>query len=681
MATKIPVNLSTDYLKSITVTSRPLLALSEVIWNGLDADAQRVSIRFDRNKLDTVEAIRVVDDGSGIDYDHAGVLFGTLGDSWKKTKNRTTGGRGLHGKNGKGRFRAFSLGSRITWSTTSHREGAGLISYRIAGTTTALKDFDVSDPVPMKNGAKPGTEVLIENLHKEFGSLTHEDAALDVTREFASYLAKHPNVVIDYDGVILDPRTVQVCAADLPCNEVTLSNGTKTTPVVRVVEWKSKVERSLHLCDETGVSFHEVKLGTGVRAPGFNFTAYLLCDVIREMDKENKLILEDIHPDIEALIDSAKKTLKGYFRKREAEDLSKAVARWKAEKIYPYEEKPDLTPVEEAERQVFDIVAINVQEYLPDFEESAQSSKRFTFRLLSQAIKDNPESLQKIIGEVLALKTDAQNDLAELLERTPLAAIIHAAKIVTNRLDFVKGIEDLLFDKDTKKVLLERDQLHKILENEAWIFSEEFALAGSEKTLEEVLNLHLGKLGKREDDPDPVEVGEGKRGRVDLMFHKAVQPRTGEFDYMVVELKRPSQKINDEVLAQVKKYAYAVARDPRFHGVPIRWTFVAVSNELDDFAQREANQRHRPRGLVSDDPDLNIRVWAKTWSEIFNDARSRLRFFKEQLAYEADRDSARAYLKAKHEKFLPTPEQIVDAEKSAAGNSPDEAAVAVNKTP
>lgn len=657
MATKIPVNLSSDYLKSITVTSRPLLSLAEVIWNGLDADAQRVSVRFDRNQLDTVEAIRIRDDGTGINFDHAGALFGTLGDSWKKSKNRTTGGRGLHGKNGKGRFRAFGLGSRITWSTTAHRDGVGLVSFRISGSTAALKDFEVSDPVVVNHGSKSGTEVIIENLHREFGSLTHSDAALDVTREFASYLAKHPGVIIDYDGIVLDPKTVQDRASDLTCEEVTLSDGRKTTPVVRVVEWKTKVERSLHLCDETGVSFHEIKIGTGVRAPGFNFTAYLLSEVMRDLDKENKLILEDVHPDVGALIESAKKTLKGYFRQREAEDLSKAVARWKEENIYPYDEKTDLTPVEEAERQVFDIVAINVQEYLPDFEDSAQSSKRFTFRLLAQAIKDNPESLQKIIGEVLSLKTDAQNDLADLLERTPLAAIVKAAKIVTNRLDFVKGIHDLLFDKETKKILLERDQLHKILEQEAWLISEEFALAGSEKTLEEVLNIHLEKLGKREDDPEPVEVGDGKRGRVDLMFHKAVQPRTGEFDYLVVELKRPSQKINSEVLTQVERYAWAVARDARFHGVPIRWTFVAISNEMDDFATAKANQKDRAPGLVYDDAQLKIRVFARTWSEVLNDARSRLRFFKDQLSYEADRDTARAYLKAKHEKFLPTPEQ------------------------
>lgn len=672
---KIPVNLSADHIKSLTVTSRPLMALAEVIWNGLDADANRVSVRFDRNKLDGLEAIRVSDDGTGINYDHASNLFGTLGDSWKKAKNRTTGGRGLHGKNGRGRFRTFGLGSAVEWNTTAHRDSVGLVSYTILGSATSLKDFDVSEPKPTKNGAKPGTEVTISDLYKEFGSLIGDDAVLETTKEFACYLANHPGVRIDYDGVVLDPRAVQEHAENLTCEEVTLSSGAKTTPTVRVVEWKSKVERSLHLCDETGVSLHEIKLGASLRAPGFNFTAYLLSPVFRDLDKDNQLILEDVHPDVTALIEAGRKALKAYFRRREAEDLSKSVARWKEENIYPYEDKAELSPVEEAERQVFDIVAINVQEYLPDFEDSAESSKRFTFRLLSQALRDNPESLQQIIGDVLGLKKDDQDDLAELLKKTPLPAIIAASKIVANRLDFIAGLENLLFDKATKKALLERDQLHKILEKEAWLFGEEFALAGSELPLEEVLAKHLGKLGKRADDA-PVEVGEGKTGRIDLMLHKAVQPRTGEYDYLVIELKRPSQKINSEVLSQIESYAIAVASDERFQGVKATWTFVAVSNEMDDLAKAKVNQRDRPRGKVFDHADQSITVWAKTWAEVLNDAKSRLRFFRGQLAYEADRDSAKLYLKKAHAKYLPSPaDEAVEPTPAAAPAESAKAAV------
>lgn len=249
-------------------------------------------------------------------------------------------------------------------------------------------------------------------------------------------------------------------------------------------------------------------------------------------------------------------------------------------------------------------------------------------------------------------------------EKTPLSSIISSAKIVANRLDFLNGLETLLFDKENKEKLLERDQLHKILENEAWLFHEEFALAGAEQRLEEVLKKHLDKLGKREDDPSPVVVGDGKTGRVDLLLHKANQPRTGEYDYLIVELKRPSKKIDDEVLTQIKKYAVAVASDERFRDVPTRWNFVAISNDLDTFAKSEANQRNRPKGMVSDNAELNITVWAKSWAEVINDARARLRFVNEQLVYEADQDSTKGYLKKAHAKFIPDTAQMRDGDVS-----------------
>ena len=134
------------------------------------------------------------------------------------------------------------------------------------------------------------------------------------------------------------------------------------------------------------------------------------------------------------------------------------------------------------------------------------------------------------------MKKDEQDELAELLRSTSFSSIISSAKIVANRLDFLHGLETLLFQPDNKKRLLERDQLHKILENEAWLFHEEFSLAGSEKRLEEVLQIHLDKLGKREDDPEPVKLSDGKTGRVDMMLHKVIEPRPGEYDLSLIHI-------------------------------------------------------------------------------------------------------------------------------------------------
>ncbi|MHB8743629.1 MAG: ATP-binding protein [Sulfuricaulis sp.] len=653
---KVHVTAKRDFLESLT-TAKPLAALAELVWNGFDAGNDQVRVFLEINEMGGIQAIRVRDYGYGIDFSKVETLFGSLGDSWKKNSDRQNG-RALHGKNGKGRFKAFALGERVEWNTTYQHNGKKY-SYKILGSAQTLDDFETSDPVEV-NDVSVGTEVVVYNLLRDFHSLREDTAPLELAKIFAAYLTEYPGLRLEYNGVVVDPKSVQSHCGYYHLGDVELGDGRKAVVAVSIIEWNIQTDRVIHLCDASGIALHELQAGTQIRAPGFHFTAYIKSDHFRELDKLNQLSLAELHPDVQTIVKVARNKIKEHFRRRLVEDQSKIIERWKEEQIYPYEDKPNLDPVELAERQVFDILAVNVQSYLPSFDDADVKSKRFTFRLLAQAIRENPESVQKIIGEVLGLKKAEQDELAELLHKTTLSSIITSAKIVANRLDFLNGLESLLFDKESKKKLLERDQLHKILENEAWLFDEEFALAGSELRLEDVLDKHLDKLGMRIDDLDPVEVGDGKTGRVDLMLHKAIQPRTGEYDYLIVELKRPSKKVDADVLTQIKKYAIAVAKDERFRDIKTRWKFVAISNDLDDYAKSEASQRGRQRGLVHDDGDLNITVWARPWADVINDARARLHFVNKQLAYEADQDSAKVYLKKAHAKFIPDTTQMRD---------------------
>ena len=51
-----------DFLESLTV-ARPLVALAELVWNGFDAQSERVQIHLDMNRMDGLQAIRVRDYG------------------------------------------------------------------------------------------------------------------------------------------------------------------------------------------------------------------------------------------------------------------------------------------------------------------------------------------------------------------------------------------------------------------------------------------------------------------------------------------------------------------------------------------------------------------------------------------------------------------------------------------
>lgn len=659
---QVTVAVKKDFIESIS-TAKPIESLAELIWNGFDAGANSVQVFISKNEADGISEIRVRDYGYGINPAFAEEFFGSLGDSWKKTR-RKENGRALHGKNGKGRFKAFALGERVAWNTSFSKNGR-TVTFTISGSANALDKFVATDPVDA-DGATAGTEVHISNISKDFRSLEDESAILALAKIFAPYLTEYPSVSLAYNGTKVDPRSVQTHRSDYHLGDVELSPGVSVPVAVSVIEWNTKTDREIHLCDADGVSLHTLP-STGIRAPGFNFTAYVKADHFRELDKTNSLLLSDLDPAIIRIVDAAKGRIKRHFRERILEDQGKVVDRWKKEDIYPYADTQPRDPVELAERQVFDILAVNVQNYLPAFENADHKAKKFTFRLLAQAVRDNPESVQLILGEVLGLKKEEQDDLAILLKKTSLSSIISAATIVTNRLNFLLALENLVYDKETKKSLLERDQLHKILDEEAWIFGESYALAGSELRLDEVLQKHLAKLGNRQDEVDPESSLDSDSLRVDLMLHKAIQVRPGEFDYLVVELKRPSQKIDLDVLTQVKKYATAVKNDERFSGVRVNWTFLAVSTDLDQHAKSETNQRNRAPGIAWDDE--GIVILAKSWADVINDARTKLTFFSEQLAFKADRDGAKEYLQKAHARFIPDSYLGVVEDPAASDNS------------
>lgn len=650
----LDVEVQADHLARLA-KCRPSSAIAELIWNALDADAENVTVTFSRNPFGGLESVSIVDDGHGIggEGEDPRDLFRRLGGSWKRRQRRTKAGRAVHGQAGEGRFRAFALGDIVTWST-SRVENGTLVAFSITKSRDS-RQFTRSEKTPTTK-FRTGTSVIIENLRAT--PAPDSDAVFKaVCQEFALYLRQYPGITIRFDQQDIDPQQL-IARVDEVELEVDVGAENNARGTLVIVEWATPMERALYLCDEDGFALAEIP--PGIQAPGFNFTAHAKATYLRGL-KEQNLIDSDLAPGRERVIAAAKRALKDHFRKRAAELARGAVERWRTENIYPYANTP-ATPVESVERQVFDICALNLSGYLPDFEGSDPKQKRLTFRLLRQALEENPESLQTIFGEVLGLPKEQQDDLAELLSQTSLSAIINASKVVADRLNFLTGIEGLLFDADTKQRLLERTQLHRMLAPNTWLFGEEYNLTVDDESLESVLAKHLSLLGR-----DPAEVGDdpvlredGTQGVVDLMLSRSVpQPDPMVREHLVIELKRPTQKIDDKVLAQIKSYAFAVTNDERFRDTGTKWRFVAVSNDLSPSVRRQANQRNRPPGLVHEDDDP-MTVWVFTWSQLLQRARSRLEFFRKELNFSATQDGAKSHLQKVYAKYLPSWSEPLD---------------------
>jgi hypothetical protein len=651
----VRVEAQPDHLEALA-RAKPINALAELIWNALDADADEVMVTVVDNDLGSPQRITVADDGDGLAPDEAEAAFGHLGGSWKKTRSKTRRtGRSLHGRDGKGRFKAFGLGSLVNWETIC-KVGSDLLRYEIRGRRNTLNEFDIGPPEKASN-ARPGTRVVIEGIEEPLGVLSADGRAVEqLSEQFAIYLRDYPDTRILFRGQRVDPASVQKDFRTIEINDFDVGGGRLASAVMEIIEWNfNKQERKLCLCDERGFTLHEIE--AGVRpGPEFNFTAYLRSSYVAELHRENVLALEELNEGLRRLVDHARDHLRGYFRERKAGGAAAVVQEWKDQGIYPFKGEP-ADPVDRARREVFEICALNVHEYLEGFRQGPTKDREFTLRMIRTALEENPESLKRILDEVLELPKEKQNELAELLEHTSLSKIIEASKTVADRLSFLSGLEELLFEPENKKSVRERSQLHRILESETWIFGEEFFLTSSDESLTTVLRKHLDRLRpsakkSRKDALSAVRRDDGSEGVIDLMLAREI-PQYGKNrrDFLVVELKRPDQKIDLVVKAQIESYALAVVKDERFDARNTHWTFIALSNEMTEDAKETVEQVDKPVGyfLIRD----RYRVGLVTWAEIIHASRSRLEMLREKLGYVASKDQGIALLHAKYSKYLP----------------------------
>jgi hypothetical protein len=341
---------------------------------------------------------------------------------------------------------------------------------------------------------------------------------------------------------------------------------------------------------------------------------------------------------------AARLRLSQYFKLREREKAKALIDAWKAEGVYPYPDNVSSRTTEKA-RQVFDICAVTVSDYVEGFDEQAKAAKALSFRLLKEAIESGSPELSKILSEVLLLPQTKQKEFSELLDKANLTNIIDTVKDISLRIAVATGLRTLVCSGEIRDSVKEREHIHKIVEAHPWLFGEQYALGRSEVGLTNLLREHLTLMKRDARVTEPVLKSGGRSGRIDIMLAKLVKiSGRSDDNHLIIELKRANKKLSHADYMQLFEYANAVIQDPRFDKTQVTWDFWLVGVEVDDALNELCNALDRPAGCAHIFKSGRSKIWVKSWGEVLHDCLARHEYIRSKLELEVDDEESAAFL-------------------------------------
>lgn len=634
-----------DRVLSLANRASAVDAITELIWNSLDAEATSVEVSASINEFGAPTELVVTDNGHGIAAHRAWSLFLTEGDSWKKDKRFSDSlRRPLHGQMGRGRLITYSVAERVEWSSVSSTQG-GPQRIVIRGTRESPNGFDILDPEDVNEPA--GTTVLLtlRDIQKA-AKIADEGFEQGVVERLAESLISLRGVAVRWRGRLLDPERAIRSHDEVPLTgiEPDVLHG-YPSPTLTVIEWNRPFgSKEIILCDDAGSAITNHR-PSGLPAVPFSWSAYLRWSGFRDpelMGVADLHVPKIRHPDI---LSATERALTKYLAARFATERGRIVQVWKEEGVYPYLNEPD-SQLATAERNLFDVVAVLASSAIPT---TGKAQKRLSLQLLRAALRAEPSRLGTALEGVLSLPEDELKSLEFLLKRTELGSLIRSAHRVANRLDFLAGLSSILYTDKTARVFREVDQLHPILIREPWLFGDEWDSSLSEHGLTKVVRTAVEASGEAILALKPVRLESGKGGRVDMLFHRHIY-ESQLTRHLVVELKRPA-KLDMTHFSQVANYAQAITDHPEVAKSPHKWDFWLVGTDMEATVNAQRQNDNSQPGLVRDYGAY--RLFVITWGELLDQLRHKLEWYREELAISPTEATGLAYLEKSHQEFLP----------------------------
>lgn len=353
-------------------------------------------------------------------------------------------------------------------------------------------------------------------------------------------------------------------------------------------------------------------------------------DLFRNLDIEN-LGEEEVNN----LKSTVKEIINDFFKAKNKR-FEKFLFNLVKDKYYPY--KNNSSPASKSQEVLFKKVA-----YLLEYEhrliQKDDKIRNFLYALLDKAISNG--NIEYIFKKVLKLSDDNLEKFHDLLEKTDLEDVVRFASVVAEKTEFLDFLQELTYG-EISKYLKERTQLHKIVENELWLFGESYngtpklwSDKKMGKTLKELRSKYFD-YEPTEEDKNLIDLEDnGLNDITDLFFFNEKITDSGVREIMIVELKAPKCAISEKELNQINRYAFTIEDNAEFPNENMKYKLVLISSKLTKFAKSQTKSRRKayPQNpfLYEKKTEKDIEVYVMEWSELIEQNNRKLTYLSNKL--------------------------------------------------
>ncbi|MBA9079610.1 ATP-binding protein [Rufibacter quisquiliarum] len=624
-------------------------AFKELINNSIQAGAKNIRINIVYNNSAScksgIEKISILDDGSGVSFSEFKKKILQIG---TKVKEK---GQGI------GRFSSFQIGELMKIETLAYDEKEKSFSKTLFGIdTTDLEDIElektdikVDFQIFDEAGLTPYYRVDIEHLHHNTQAKIAKKNKI-TTNFLESNIAQ--SLFENYPYEIFNGK-INFYVNE---NKLLRSDFVIDEPVFRNVIYTDKNGKEHNInfyFYNVRSNLNKVKVffqidNAGIKSVAYEYTyssdwytpdlgtwfIYIESDFF-DIDLFRNLDIESLgEEEIKNLKNTVKESINEFFKARNKR-FEKFVNSLENDKFYPYK---DDQPASISQEVVFKKIA-----YLLEDEhhliQRDEKIRNFLYPLLDKAISNG--NIEYIFKKVLKLSEENLEKFHSLLQKTDLEDVIHFTSQVSEKLEFLSFLHELVYG-EISKYLKERSQLHKIIENELWLFGENYNGAPhlwSDKKIGNILDELRYKFfgySPSEEDENVIEVEGNMDDITDLFFYNERITDNDVREIMVVELKSPKCAIGQKELNQIDRYAFTIEENSALPSEKVKYKLLLISSKLNGYAKSKVKSQ---RENFKDNPFLydrktekNIEVYVMAWSELIELNKRKLGYLHNQLS-------------------------------------------------